>query len=234
MTNTAKCVISFAVGGLIGAGISFLVTKHICEKQCQDIIDGIRDFYKKEDDEDKKIRQIEDDYTDFVRKNAREYVPPAWTDYSKIAPPCQVDNPPKFLELSVEDGEEFPEDFEDDGEDMHPEDSVEVEEKIRPLRPKTIGSDPEPYIITEEEYFEEDGICQRDSLTYYEKDGVITDDMDDPVDVELIGIDNIALLEDRDVIYVKNFECGMKWEICKTRGSFHDLMLSEMEHIDEN
>lgn len=237
MSNSTKCIISFAIGGIIGAAISFLLTKHICEKQCSEVIEGIREFYEKESKEEKKIKEIEEDYTEFVRKTAKEYVPPAWTDYNKIVPGSIYSDPTcqsvNGSELGVEDGEEYPEDFEDDGGTLHPEELEKEKLKIEPIH-KDVGDDPEPYIIAEEEYFAEDGICQRDCLTYYEGDGVIADDMDDPVDPELIGVDNIALLEERDVIYVKNFECGMKWEICKAKGSFNDLMLGEMEGPGEN
>lgn len=219
-------VLFFGLGAIVGAAVSFFVTRHLCEKQAQQINNEVRNYYA---NKEPKKQFVEEDYSEFVRATRNiTPVPPEKVDYAGISSRYVQCSPPELSEVSLEDGEEYDPDYEDDGEDMHPEDSVEEELIIKPLH-KEVGDDPEPYIITYQEYASEDGMFQRDDLTFYARDGVIADNLDEPVDPELIGIDNIALLETKDTIYVKNFECGMKWEIVKVDASFHDLMTGETQ-----
>lgn len=82
-----------------------------------------------------------------------------------------------------------------------------------------------PYIISKDEYFENDGGYIQAQYTYYEGDGVITDSNDEPLDVYevIVGENNLKfghLSEDPRVVYIRNekYECDI--EVEKRDGSY--------------
>lgn len=200
MNKTTVGLLAFIGGGIVGAVVGVLATRQTFQKQCNEMCDEIRKYYASETREAKEAAQaIGEQYMEKVYGSRKDFKPPEPIAYHKIYSQYLKDKP-----------EYIP----DPEEDMHPEDTDEPD---LPVRPSTPDSDPEPYIITEEEFFHDDGLFVRDNLTYWVKDDLLTDDHDDEVDKELVGIKNLQTLveSDEEVIYVKNYECGMKWEICK-------------------
>lgn len=94
------------------------------------------------------------------------------------------------------------EDFDSDDEIKFDDPFTDVTETSKEDEEKTIR------VITREAYDED--IMYRDSetLTFYRQDGVLADDLDDPVlrEVEVIGMEAIDLAEntDEEIIYVDN------------------------------
>lgn len=203
MNKTAIGIISFIGGGIVGAVVGIFATRQVYQKQCHELIEEVREYYSTETKEAKEAAQaIGNQYMANVYGTKTEWTPPEPIAYNKI------------YEKYLKDKPEYIPDPIDPEEDIHPEDTDEPD---LPIAPKYPSKDPEPYIITEEEYFIYDGLFQSDNLTYWVKDDLLTDDHDEEVDKELVGIENLKTLAESDdeVIYVKNYECGMKWEIGK-------------------
>lgn len=114
-------------------------------------------------------------------------------------------------------------------EDLHPEDTDEEQ----PLAIVQVPDhDPPPYLITADEYLYDlnhsDCLYQQDCLTYYMGDDVLADDEETVLDHELVGEENLQVLKDGDdVIFVRNVECGMEWEIQKAESAWVDFFKEE-------
>jgi len=89
-------------------------------------------------------------------------------------------------------------------------------------------SDPEPYVIAEEEFANGEEDYTKISLSYYPADGVVADDMDRVVeDIEsTIGGNNLMGYDsDTTVIYVRNNRLQADFEIAVEEGSYRETVM---------
>lgn len=87
-----------------------------------------------------------------------------------------------------------------------------------------------PYIISVDEFEEGDQGFNKNSCTYYQKDNVLADDQDQPVDDidELIGRQNLQFGNSsgqKDVVFVRNTNMEVDFEIARSYGSFAEEVL---------
>lgn len=253
MNATLKNVLIFVGGAVVGTLTGVLATRSYFSKRSQKLVDEIRDYYQGElnkhvdsvfsevvlpDDKAEELRQVNAE----IKKI--KYVPPEPVAYHKIKPPCQrpmsktetLDEAlrKEFARDVPQDEPRYNEEEYNPDEDMHPEDFDD--EPVIPEIKEDYGDDPPPYVITEEEYLWSKGIYEKDCLTYYILDGTLADDNDDTYEHDLVGEENLKLFEEEgvDVIYVRNVECGMEWEICKVDRSFTERKHAELEHPRED
>lgn len=89
-----------------------------------------------------------------------------------------------------------------------------------------------PYPIKAEEFFEEEDF-DKCNLTYYEADGVLADENEEPLDIDAtIGREIIEIMKsDRDdnTFYVRNEKTGTDFEICREEGSYSELVMGDGE-----
>jgi len=92
-----------------------------------------------------------------------------------------------------------------------------------------------PYIIHQDEFFENETEFSQVTLTYYEGDGVLAD-TDDSVlhnQISLIGDGTLSRFghgaDDYNVLYVRNPHLEMEYEICRVQKSFE----VEVEGLDD-
>lgn len=84
----------------------------------------------------------------------------------------------------------------------------------------------EPYIITEDEYLQDEMGYEQSALTYYEEDGVLADDEDIPVPDSdaLVGDDHLVRFghgsRNENVVFVRNDRLEMEFEIERSNGSY--------------
>lgn len=95
-----------------------------------------------------------------------------------------------------------------------------------------------PYIISMEEFMQGEKDYMQVTLTYYEKDDVLSDDKDVPVPDSdgVVGDDNLTkfgfLSKDRNIVYVRNDRNEMDFEIIRHQGSFAETVHGILEHAD--
>lgn len=87
-----------------------------------------------------------------------------------------------------------------------------------------------PYIISLDEFEEGDQGFNRNSCTYYQKDNVLADDQDQPVDNvdEIIGRQNLQFGNSsgqKDIVFVRNMNMEVDFEIARSYGSFAEEVL---------
>ena len=96
----------------------------------------------------------------------------------------------------------------------------------------------EPYIITEEEFMENEREYEQDTLTFYAGDNVLIDKTDEPIpDVEsVVGEDNLTRFgvgsTSPDTVYICNDRMEMLFEIERSQGKFAHEVLGFIEHSD--
>lgn len=112
---------------------------------------------------------------------------------------------------------------------------VNVFEQNKPDIPKDRDTST-PYVVTLDEFYENEQEHTQHSVTYYEGDEVLADERDQVIeDISLIGKDNLAfghLSNDPNVVYVRNDQKKMDFEIARSEGKYAHEVLG-FEHSDE-
>lgn len=135
---------------------------------------------------------------------------PPKTDYTKFAKQRTEEAPPKEGEMRAAEA------------------STEDEWKIRNDENRVNGR---PYVISAEEFAENDGNYAEATLTYYEGDTVLADEQErDVPDInETVGTENLScfgiLSNDPNVVYVRNDKLNLLFEIVWSGGKYRELVL---------
>lgn len=111
--------------------------------------------------------------------------------------------------------------------------TIEVEE-VEGVNPNF--DDPEPYIISEEEYQHDAETHDKVNLSWYPADGVLADLSDQPIaDIEsTVGINNLNHLSmESPTLYVRNDRREADFEITYEEGTYHDTVLGHEAPVME-
>lgn len=96
----------------------------------------------------------------------------------------------------------------------------------------------EPYILTQEEYMENEPDYQQSTLTYFAEDDVLCDEKDQPIpDVDgVVGEDNLSRFghgsRDNRVLYIRNDRIQLAFEVIKNDGSYAQEVAGFIQHED--
>ena len=213
MSKKALVTISFIVGAIAGGGGTFLALHKTIEKKYLDIsdeeIDKAKLFYKKlyKQDEFSSPETLTDTLTEsstFV--DGVSAAISAIKNYNGIgienAAPSSV-----WTKSNI---------FENDT----PEDTFDYDEEIA----KRDGT--RPYVISCDEFMENDDENEQLQLTYFEGDSVLCDDEDHiiPEMDEVVGIENLNKFGhgsgDKNVVFVRNDALRSDYEIARSGGRF--------------
>lgn len=101
-----------------------------------------------------------------------------------------------------------------------------------------------PYVISFEEYQENEHSHEQATLTYFAGDDTLCDEKSVPIpDTEYsVGDDNLTRFghgsHDRNVVYIRNERVGMDWEVIRSEGTYQHEVLSqsprELRHSDRS
>lgn len=95
-----------------------------------------------------------------------------------------------------------------------------------------------PYIITKDEFFENDPENEQSSVTYFVGDDTISDERDETIDDidGTVGEDNLLKFGygsgDSNVLYVRNEKLGLDFEVNYSTGKYVEQVLGFIEHSD--
>ena len=95
-----------------------------------------------------------------------------------------------------------------------------------------------PFVISQDEFYENDPDHTQSSFTYFEEDDVLLDDRDKPVDVlETIGSEALQFFgyesKDKNVVHVRNPNMYADYEVTYNPGKYSELVLGFVEHSDQ-
>jgi hypothetical protein len=96
-----------------------------------------------------------------------------------------------------------------------------------------------PYVITKEEFMQNEPEHEQVSLTYFEGDEVISDERDQPVENEddLIGKDNLKFghgSKDNNVVYIRSEGTETDFEVLRSHGKYAEEVLGFIEHSEDD
>ena len=85
-----------------------------------------------------------------------------------------------------------------------------------------------PYILSKEEFFQDELEHEQNTLTYYEGDEVLADDRDDILDdVDMmVGLDNLQRFGygsgDNNIVYIRNEKLMQDFEVIRSKGKYSE------------
>lgn len=99
----------------------------------------------------------------------------------------------------------------------------EVEESKRAVNPLA------PYVISQEEFFQNEPGFEQMRLTYFTDDDVLSDEKDQPIEsLDAIGEENLQRFghgsRDDNIVHVRNENMEADFEIVRTEGSFAEMV----------
>lgn len=95
-----------------------------------------------------------------------------------------------------------------------------------------------PFIVTQEQFFENELEHEQITITYFEGDDVLSDEQDKPVENvdKIVGNDNLDKFgygsNDPNVVYVRNDDLHLDFEIIHSDGKYTEEVLGFIEHSD--
>lgn len=117
---------------------------------------------------------------------------------------------------------------------LHAEDDFDYaeEQKVRDEDPSL------PYVISFEEYMENDQEHEQVSLTFFAGDDVLTDEKDQPIDDVEHTIGEMSLTrfghgsKDSKIVYVRNDKIDLDFEVILSQGKYAEEVLGFIQHSD--
>jgi hypothetical protein len=95
-----------------------------------------------------------------------------------------------------------------------------------------------PYVISQEEFFENEGDHVQTSITYYAGDDTLVDEADKPInDVGYtVGVENLSKFGhgsgDKNVVYIRNPITDIDFEVAYSAGKYAEEVLGFIQHSD--
>lgn len=207
-----KTIAAYFFGVLCGGLAAAIATRDIFEKRASEEVYKMRERYIKKkialENEIKKEKEQKNEAKKEARKNVSQSSikdgdrKTDYTEYSKIVSPY-IQKP------------EEPEDFEDESEEAYDEDYI-------PSHP-TEGPLEDLYVITPQQFSDENMYFDKETLIYYKGDDVLaTEDGEiEHLDLNFDILKEIGRYE-RDACYVRDDESGADYEILLNNGRYSD------------
>ncbi len=114
--------------------------------------------------------------------------------------------------------------------DAHPVNDFNYQEEL-------LNRDPSlPFIISQEEFFENEPEHAQSTLTYFEGDDVLTDEQDQPINETNMTVWDDNLLNfghgsrDNNIVYIRNMKLGLDFEVLRSKGHYTKEVLGFIQH----
>ena len=91
-----------------------------------------------------------------------------------------------------------------------------------------------PFILSAREFEDGELDYSQNTLTYYEGDDVLTDERDQPIHhlQKIVGAENLKfgeMSDDPNIVYIRNNELEVDFEVCRSKGTFTEEVLGFSE-----
>lgn len=119
-----------------------------------------------------------------------------------------------------------------------PEDPLEDENEFDYEAELRNRSEDYPFIITQEEWLENEPEHDQVTVTFYEEDGMLADEQDKPVpdSDEIVGDVNLNRFgygsKNNNIVYIRNMKMGVDYEVTRSFGSYAQEVLG-FTHSDD-
>lgn len=118
-------------------------------------------------------------------------------------------------------------------------DKVEEEDDDFDLEAEKENRSPDrPYVIHVDEFLENETEYSQNSISYFEGDEVLVDEMDQPIrDIQgVVGVENLSFgygSRDKNVVYIRNDRLEIDFEVTRSEGKYTTEVLGFIEHSDK-
>lgn len=225
--NIFKNLIIYGIGAATGAFIAIKMLEDHYAAIADEEIEAVKNMARE------KIKEIEKKYekdTEEVKEVIKKNEEVVNNVYKKMARDYTKPNLEEIAERAkkiADEEKEYPR--EDDDMDELEEEMYEKEAESDKLNERY---DVDPYLITEEEFSNENLHYEKETLWYYLEDKVLCNDSEELVDdVEaLIGEDTLEFINDDQTIYIRNDRQGSDFEIvCVKKAYSVEVMGGSLE-----
>ena len=248
--------LSCAVGA---ACAHILTKKHMTalyEGLIEEEVAKAREFYSQRNKADKETAEAAEELIEEAAEQLQDCVEDVveedFVSYNKITQTYGSGHIPKSNTLTPNPGESI-EEFEqrlideakaevkavieESGEQLYEEEDVVVHRNIfqnhgpsdRNELDRSNRSSTRPYIIDQDEFTQADLEYNQNTLTYYEADGVLVDEQDQPVPIaQTVGEKNLQFGNasgDVNIVYIRNDSLEVDFEVCRSFGSYTEEVL---------
>lgn len=240
-------VVGLAVGGFVGYSVAKNKLARRFEEQLDEEIDKTRTFYRTLSKTDVTPEQLVE-AKGYPVQLGYAVETPTQSEHDLIQQQESMEVAAGYLEqvegrIVPQQGEELAEVLTEAADEVRnifsgtiAEWDQDAEERKRELNPD------EPYIISKQEYMENEFDFEQATLTYFEGDDVLCDDKDMPIgDTDsLVGDDNLTKFGygsgDANVVHVRNtIGNPMDFEIIRSKGSYaQEVAGFTLEHSDDD
>lgn len=234
------------VGALVGGGVTYILTKKRLSLKFEEIakqeIEEAKTFYK-------NLHKDDTSPQDILEKRHGKDAVDALRDYQGRFSPSKVDAPVPTEDALLVDKEDAAAHLEQVEGRVVETVSVFDQGEADPDIPgwdyatevaRRTGD--APYIISHDEFFENEPDYEQVQITYYEGDGVLVDDQDMPIpdSNSCVGDDNLVQFghgsKDENIVYIRNDTRGLNYEVVRHEGKYAhhvlglDLEEDELKH----
>lgn len=200
-----KYALAFSAGALISSIVTLVLTKRKYESIADKEIDEVKKYYlKKRMEDDKKLNEIIGKSEELDKKIEEKILTDAEIkDEKKVAE--TGDLKPSNTRQTVNYNNIY----------------GKTEEKMAEKEAPEEEKPTKPYLITEDEYLNDDD-NEKLALTYYAYDDTLADDMNEPVDIEETISSDIynEIIDANEDIFVRNPILETDYEIMRVEGSY--------------
>lgn len=227
---------TFLVGAAVGGGAAYFFLKNKFELKYKELaeheIAQAKEYYA-------RVYKKEESPEEMVEKLAPEVAEPLEDD-AKHAMASYSGEEEKVAYHKVEKAEtaqtQVQNLFKDRPEPMDPADKefdYDVEMRIRSENPG------KPYIISHDEFYENEADFEQVTLTYFDEDDVLSDEKDGvvPEEDKVVGEDNITQFgygsKDPNIVYIRNDNMECLFEVHRAHGSYAKDVLGFDPEEDE-
>jgi hypothetical protein len=157
--------------------------------------------------------------------------------YTKLAKKAEYSDPTNLAEEIIESEHYIPADGSEDTEELDSELDRHVPFNYAKEVPKREGQ--RRYVISFEEMKENPKDYDQRTITYYEKDDVLVDERDTPIDDidGLIGLENLEQFgngsKDPNIVYIRNDFLAMDLEVIREFESYEETVLGSIKHSNQ-
>lgn len=233
-----------------GASIGHILTKRVLSKKFDELmekeLDQAKAFYAKQSKEgefsdpeelakkyqenDLEDRLLAPDVEDIPEEARRDLTDAIRTlKYHADSPETVVQKPSEKAEVRESIRKNI-------FENAAPIDEEEDEDEFE--REKSARDNTRPYIISHDEYFNNDTDYNQNTITYFEEDDVLVDEEDTPIrnEVQVVGEGNLLFgrwSKDENIVYIRNEKLEVDFEVVRSHGSYAKEILGFIQHDDQ-
>jgi hypothetical protein len=214
----ASVLLGTALGAGVGAVLGWYVARRQMEKKIAEEVAGIKEYFASK----ARTTAAAGEDSDAGGRAEAPVADPTGVRVTRVI--TRIADP--RVELVLHPRHPELEGLEEVGDGDEAEDAADEEDAVDDSPPEPVVRDTtKPYVISHEEFRDDNETYSKISLTYYTQDDTLCDERDAPIrDTSIVGADYQELFgqdsEDPDIVYIRNDKLQVDFEIARKEESY--------------